>query len=34
MVVEQIQGGLHHTVYPPDVADTQPKYPTPTWDQR
>src|SRR6195256_6352395 len=23
MVVEQIQGGAHHTVYPPDVADTQ-----------
>jgi branched-chain amino acid transport system substrate-binding protein len=34
MVVEQIQGGQHHTVFPPDVADTQPKYPTPTWDQR
>jgi branched-chain amino acid transport system substrate-binding protein len=34
MVVEQIQGGAHHTVYPPDVADTQAKYPTPTWDQR
>src|ERR1700704_197211 len=34
MVVEQIQGGAHHTVYPPDVADTQPMYPTPAWDQR
>jgi branched-chain amino acid transport system substrate-binding protein len=34
MVVEQIQNGAHHTVYPPDVADAQPKYPTPTWDQR
>jgi len=34
MVVEQIQNGAHHTVFPPDVADAQPKYPTPTWDQR
>jgi branched-chain amino acid transport system substrate-binding protein len=34
MVVEQIQNGKHHTVFPPEVADTQPKYPTPTWDQR
>jgi branched-chain amino acid transport system substrate-binding protein len=34
MVVEQIQSGLHHTVYPGDVADAQPKYPTPPWDQR
>ena len=34
MVVEQIQSGAHHTVYPPDVADTQAKYPTPPWDQR
>ncbi len=34
MVVEQIQGGAHHTVFPPDVADAQPKYPTPAWAQR
>ena len=34
MVVEQIQNGLHHTVFPKDVADAQPKYPTPPWDQR
>lgn len=34
MVVEQIQSGAHHTVYPPEVADAQPKYPTPPWDQR
>jgi branched-chain amino acid transport system substrate-binding protein len=34
MVVEQIQNGVHHTVYPPDVADAQAKYPTPAWDQR
>jgi branched-chain amino acid transport system substrate-binding protein len=34
MVVEQIQSGQHHTVFPADVADAQPKYPTPTWDQR
>ena len=34
MVVEQIQGGQHHTVFPSEVADTQPKYPTPAWDQR
>jgi branched-chain amino acid transport system substrate-binding protein len=34
MVVEQIQGGQHHTVFPADVSDAQPKYPTPPWDQR
>ncbi len=34
MVVEQIQGGVHHTVFPPEVADAQPMYPTPSWDQR
>ncbi len=34
MVVEQIQNGVHHTVFPPDVADAQPSYPTPPWDQR
>jgi branched-chain amino acid transport system substrate-binding protein len=34
MVVEQIQNGQHHTVFPASVADTQPMYPTPSWDQR
>jgi len=34
MVVEQIQGGEHHTVFPSDVADKKPMYPTPSWDQR
>jgi branched-chain amino acid transport system substrate-binding protein len=34
MVVEQIQNGAHHTVFPADVADAQPMYPTPAWDQR
>jgi branched-chain amino acid transport system substrate-binding protein len=34
MVVEQIQNGTHHTVFPPSVADAQPMYPTPSWDQR
>jgi branched-chain amino acid transport system substrate-binding protein len=34
MVVEQIQNSAHHTVFPPDVADAQPKFPTPPWDQR
>ncbi|HVD46286.1 MAG TPA: amino acid ABC transporter substrate-binding protein [Candidatus Limnocylindria bacterium] len=34
MVVEQIQKGVHHTVFPADVADAQPMYPTPSWDQR
>ena len=34
MVVEQIQGGQHHTVFPADVADVKAKYPTPAWDQR
>jgi len=34
MVVEQIQSGAHHTVFPAAVADKAPIYPTPTWDQR
>lgn len=34
MVVEQIQRSRHHTVYPPDVADVPPVYPTPPWSQR
>jgi branched-chain amino acid transport system substrate-binding protein len=34
MVVEQIQNGAHHTVYPANVADAPAKYPTPSWDQR
>ena len=34
MVVEQIQNGVHHTVFPATVADAKPMYPTPNWDQR
>ena len=34
MVVEQIQSGVHHTVFPESVADAKPQYPTPSWDQR
>ena len=34
MVVEQIQNGTHFTVYPPDVANGQPQYPTPPWSSR
>lgn len=34
MVVEQIQDGKHHTVFPKDVADAQPQYPTPAWSSR
>jgi branched-chain amino acid transport system substrate-binding protein len=34
MVVEQIQGGVHYTVFPLDVANGQPKYPTPAWSSR
>jgi branched-chain amino acid transport system substrate-binding protein len=34
MVVEQIQNGAHHTVFPANVADAKPLYPTPSWDQR
>src|SRR2546428_3575381 len=33
-VVEQIQSGVHHTVFPSNIADAQPMYPTPNWDQR
>ncbi len=34
MVVEQIQKGVHYTVWPSDVANGKPLYPTPPWDQR
>ncbi len=35
MVVEQIQtDGKHHTVFPADVADAKPQYPTPGWGSR
>ena len=34
MVVEQIQDGKHHTVWPSNVADTKPQYPTPSWSNR
>jgi branched-chain amino acid transport system substrate-binding protein len=34
MVVEQIQDGQHHTVFPADVADAKPQYPTPAWSAR
>jgi len=34
MVVEQIQNGVHYTVFPKDVANGTPQYPTPPWDQR
>jgi branched-chain amino acid transport system substrate-binding protein len=34
MVVEQIQQGRHHTVYPPDIADARPIYPAPSWADR
>src|SRR6266581_1049648 len=34
MVVEQIQNGTHYTVYPADVANGSPKYPTPSWSSR
>ncbi len=34
MVVEQIQHGVHYTVFPADVANGKPLYPTPPWGQR
>jgi branched-chain amino acid transport system substrate-binding protein len=34
MVVEQIQSGKHHTVWPNDVADAKAAYPTPSWSSR
>jgi branched-chain amino acid transport system substrate-binding protein len=34
MVVMQIQHSRRHTVYPPDVADLPPAYPTPAWSVR
>jgi len=34
MVVEQIQNGIHYTVFPSDVANGRPQYPTPPWSSR
>ena len=34
MVVEQIQTGTHYTIFPANVANGQPKYPTPPWSSR
>ena len=34
MVVEQIQDGRHRTVWPAEVADARPQYPTPAWSAR
>ena len=34
MVVEQIQNGVHYTVFPADVANGKPQYPTPPWSSR
>ncbi|TMD41524.1 MAG: branched-chain amino acid ABC transporter substrate-binding protein [Chloroflexi bacterium] len=34
MVVEQIQNGVHYTVYPAAVANGKPLYPTPAWSTR
>jgi len=34
MVVEQIQNGTHYTVFPADVANGRPQYPTPPWSSR
>ncbi len=34
MVVEQIQSGKHHTVWPANLADARPQYPTPSWGAR
>ena len=34
MVVEQIQNGAHYTVFPADVANGKPQYPTPSWSSR
>ena len=34
MVVEQIQNGTHYTVFPTDVANGKPQYPTPSWSSR
>jgi branched-chain amino acid transport system substrate-binding protein len=34
MVVEQVQGGRHHTVWPVAVADARAQYPAPGWGSR
>lgn len=34
MVVEQIQDGKHHTVWPVSVADARAQYPAPNWASR
>jgi len=34
MVVEQIQDGKRATVFPAEVANARPRYPTPSWATR
>ena len=34
MVVEQIQNGVHYTIWPTDVANGRPQYPAPPWSSR
>ncbi len=34
MVVEQVQDGTHHAVWPPSLATARPRYPTPSWAAR
>ncbi len=33
-ILQQIQGGAYHTIYPFDLAVKEPIYPVPTWSER
>ena len=33
MLVEQIQGGVHETIYPPKYVSKKPVYPFPGWNK-
>ncbi len=33
-ILQQIQGGAYHTIYPFDLAIKEPIYPVPTWSER
>jgi branched-chain amino acid transport system substrate-binding protein len=33
-ILQQLQGGVYHTIYPFELATKEPIYPIPAWSQR
>jgi len=33
-ILQQLQGGSYHTIYPFELATKEPMYPIPAWSQR